>query len=80
MQRQEYSTQDRVCPQDQGLPEQEVDSEEGVACSEHQAGSQWPLGLGKVAFGACRARVSVRPSALVLPVPWPTILPRPVPL
>lgn len=53
MQHQEGCAEPRVHPEHQGLPEEEVDSQQGAAHREDQAGSQRPLGLRQVALGTC---------------------------
>uniref|UniRef100_A0A480GML7 Transmembrane protein 80 n=1 Tax=Sus scrofa TaxID=9823 RepID=A0A480GML7_PIG len=52
MEHQERGAKDPVCPQHQGLPEQEVDGQQGAAHSQDQAGGQRHLGLRQVALGA----------------------------
>lgn len=54
VQRQACGTEDGVGPQHEGLPEQEVDAQQGTGHREDQAGGQWHLGLCQVALGACR--------------------------
>lgn len=54
MQHQEDGAEDRVHPQDQGLPEQEVNGKEATDCCERQAGSQGHFGLRQVPFCAWR--------------------------
>lgn len=52
VQRQACGTEDGVGPQHEGLPEQEVDTQQGTGHREDQAGGQRHLGLCQVALGA----------------------------
>lgn len=54
VERQEHGAEDGVCPEHQGLPEQEVDRQQGAGRCEDQAGGQQHLGLYQVALGAWR--------------------------